>query len=218
MTETVAIIDYGSGNLRSAEKALVRAACDVGLDRTILVTDKPDEVARADRLVLPGVGAFGDCRKGLLAIDGLRDAIHDAVRQQGKPFLGICVGMHLMAREGHEHGIHKGMGWVDGIVEKMTPNDPALKIPHMGWNEVALTDAGRKHPVARAIAAGDHAYFVHSYHLALSDESALLGHSHHGGQVTAIVGADNMIGTQFHPEKSQAVGLKFLSAFLEWKP
>lgn len=218
MTETVAIIDYGSGNLRSAEKALVRAAHEAGLDSSILVTDKPDEVARADRIVLPGVGAFGDCRKGLLAIDGLRDAIHHAVRQQGKPFLGICVGMHLMAREGHEHGIHKGMGWVDGIVEKMVPNDPALKIPHMGWNEVTLTDAGHTHPVARAIGAADHAYFVHSYHMALSDQGTLLGHSQHGGQVTAIVGADNMIGTQFHPEKSQAVGLKFLSAFLEWKP
>lgn len=217
MTETVAIIDYGSGNLRSAEKALMRAASEAGTRSTILVTDKPDLVAKADRIVLPGVGAFGDCRQGLLAIDGMKDAINTRVHHEGRPFLGICVGMHLLATEGHEHGIHKGMGWVDGVVEKMTPDDPSLKIPHMGWNDVSLTDAGRNHPVSGVLDAGDHAYFVHSYQMVLSDESALLGYTDHGGRVTAIVGKDNIVGTQFHPEKSQAVGLKFLSAFLEWQ-
>lgn len=218
MTETVAIVDYGSGNLRSAEKALARAAREAGLSSTIVVTDNCDIIAKADRIVLPGVGAFGDCRRGLMAIEGLADTIEEAVLEAGKPFLGICVGMHLMAHEGHEHGIHEGMGWIDGTVERMEPEDPALKIPHMGWNELALTDAGAKHPVCRGIQAGDHAYFVHSYHMALSTGDALLGYTDHGGQVTAIVGRDNMVGTQFHPEKSQAVGLRLLSAFLEWKP
>ncbi|TNE63522.1 MAG: imidazole glycerol phosphate synthase subunit HisH [Alphaproteobacteria bacterium] len=218
MTETVAIIDYGSGNLRSAEKALCRAAVDAGLDTRILVTDRPDAVAAADRIVLPGVGAFGDCRRGLLAIDGLKDAIRDAVRVQGRPFLGICVGMHLLAREGHEHGVHQGMGWLDGVVERMVPADSSLKIPHMGWNEVVLSDAGRAHPVARVLESGDHAYFVHSYHMALSDPSALLATADYGMPVTAIVGRDNLVATQFHPEKSQRVGLKFLRAFLEWRP
>ncbi|NVJ99338.1 MAG: imidazole glycerol phosphate synthase subunit HisH [Alphaproteobacteria bacterium] len=218
MTETVAIIDYGSGNLRSAEKAFVRAAADAGLKRKIFVTGHADEVAKADRIVLPGVGAFGDCRKGLLAVDGMKDAIQEAVREKGKPFMGICVGMHLLAREGHEHGTHRGMGWVDGVVEKMTPDDPELKIPHMGWNTVELTEAGCRHPVARVIEANDHAYFVHSYHMALESEDALLGFTSHGGRVTAIVGRDNIIGTQFHPEKSQRVGLKLISSFLEWRP
>lgn len=218
MTETVAIVDYGSGNLRSAEKALARAAHEAGLSSRIIVTDKCEVIAKADRIVLPGVGAFGDCRRGLMAIDGLADTIEEAVLEAGKPFLGICVGMHLMAREGHEHGIHEGMGWIDGTVERMQPDNPALKIPHMGWNELALTDTGAQHPVCSGIKAGDHAYFVHSYHMALASGDTLLGYTNHGGQVTAIVGRDNMVGTQFHPEKSQAVGLRLLSAFLEWKP
>ncbi|MCJ9428177.1 imidazole glycerol phosphate synthase subunit HisH [Kordiimonas marina] len=218
MSETVAIIDYGSGNLRSAEKALARAGVEAGLDSRIIVTDKPDVVASADRVVLPGVGAFGDCRRGLLAIDGLKEAIREAVRVKGQPFLGICVGMHLMAREGHEHGTHQGMGWIDGVVEKMEPADGSLKIPHMGWNEIELTDAGRAHPVAGVIEPGDHAYFVHSYHMALADKSALLATTDYGMAVTAIVGEGNIIGTQFHPEKSQKVGLKLLRAFLEWRP
>lgn len=218
MSETVAIIDYGSGNLRSAEKAIDRASREAGLNQTILVTDKPDVVAKADRIVLPGVGAFGDCRDGLLAIDGLKEAIQKVVWEENKPFLGICVGMHLMAREGHEHGIHKGMGWIDGIVKKMESSDASLKIPHMGWNEVVLTDEGQTHPVAKVLKSEDHAYFVHSYHMAMDTEDALLGYANHGGHVTAIVGHDNMIGTQFHPEKSQRVGLKFLRAFLEWRP
>ncbi|MFC4346719.1 imidazole glycerol phosphate synthase subunit HisH [Kordiimonas lipolytica] len=218
MPDTVAIIDYGSGNLRSAEKAFARAAKDSGLERTITVTSDPDVVAKADHIVLPGVGAFGDCRKGLLAIDGMREAINTRVHHEGRPFMGICVGMHLLAKEGHEHGTHKGMGWIDGNVEKMTPDDPSLKIPHMGWNVVELTDAGLKHPVAGALEAGDHAYFVHSYHMVLESDDSLLGFTRHGGRVTAIVGHDNIIGTQFHPEKSQRVGLKLISSFLEWRP
>ena len=218
MAETAVIIDYGSGNLRSAEKALARVARDADLDCIIKVTDKPDDVRAADRVILPGVGAFADCRNGLLAIDGLRDAIQEKVRVEGKPFLGICVGMQLMAMEGHEFGVHKGMGWIEGAIRAMRPRDNSLKIPHMGWNDVALTDAGRNHPVASVLKPGDHAYFVHSYHMELNADAALLGTTQYGGQVTAVVGADNMIGTQFHPEKSQAVGLKFLKAFLEWRP
>ncbi|WP_417449172.1 imidazole glycerol phosphate synthase subunit HisH [Kordiimonas sp.] len=218
MTETVAIIDYGSGNLRSAEKALTRAALDAKLDRKIIVTDQPKVVAKADRIVLPGVGAFGDCRRGLMAIDGLADATEEAVLEAGKPFLGICVGMQLMAGEGHEHGIHEGFGWLDAVVEPMTPADPSLKIPHMGWNELTLSGAGRAHPVCKHIRSGDHAYFVHSYHMTLADDHALLASTEHGGSITALVGRDNMVGTQFHPEKSQAVGLALLAAFLEWQP
>ncbi|WP_262692515.1 imidazole glycerol phosphate synthase subunit HisH [Kordiimonas aestuarii] len=218
MTETVAIIDYGSGNLRSAEKALTRAALDAKLDRKIIVTDQPEVVAKADRIVLPGVGAFGDCRRGLMAIDGLADTIEEAVLEAAKPFLGICVGMQLMAGEGHEHGIHEGFGWLDAVVEPMTPADPSLKIPHMGWNELTLSGAGRVHPVCKHIRPGDHAYFVHSYHMTLTNDAALLATTEHGGRVTALVGRDNMVGTQFHPEKSQAVGLALLAAFLEWQP
>ncbi|UTW59029.1 imidazole glycerol phosphate synthase subunit HisH [Kordiimonas sp. SCSIO 12603] len=218
MSETAAIIDYGSGNLRSAEKALARAAKEAGLNTNVIVTDSPEAVLQADRIILPGVGAFADCRRGLLAIDGLKDAIREQVRENGKPFLGICVGMQLMAEEGHEHGIHKGMGWVNGTVKPMQPTDKSLKIPHMGWNKVSVTEAGKTHPVASVLNADDHAYFVHSFHMELADESALLATTEYGGQVTAIVGKDNMIGTQFHPEKSQTVGLKFLKAFLEWQP
>ncbi|MCK0070201.1 imidazole glycerol phosphate synthase subunit HisH [Kordiimonas laminariae] len=218
MSETAAIIDYGSGNLRSAEKALARAAKEAGLNTNVIVTDSPEAVLKADRIILPGVGAFADCRRGLLAIDGLKDAIREQVRENGKPFLGICVGMQLMAEEGHEHGIHKGMGWVNGTVKPMQPTDTNLKIPHMGWNEVSVTEAGKAHPVASVLNADDHAYFVHSFHMELADENALLATTQYGGQVTAIVGKDNMIGTQFHPEKSQTVGLKFLKAFLEWQP
>jgi len=218
MTETAVVIDYGSGNLRSAEKALARAAVESGLNTNILVTDKPDIVAKADRIILPGVGAFADCRDGLLAIDGLRDAIQERVRTAGVPFLGICVGMQLMAMEGHEHGLHKGMGWVDGTIRAMQPNDTSLKIPHMGWNELTLTGAGKNHPVTGVFEPGDHTYFVHSYHMELNKKDSLLATTEYGGTVTAVVGTDNMIGTQFHPEKSQAVGLKFLKAFLEWRP
>jgi len=218
MTETAAIIDYGSGNLRSAEKALSRAASEAGLDTNIIVTSNPEAVRAADRIILPGVGAFADCRKGLLAISGMKDAIEEKIRFEGKPFLGICVGMQLLATEGHEHGTHKGMGWIDGTTEALRPTDRTLKIPHMGWNDLTLTDAGKTHPVAGVLSPGDHAYFVHSYQMELNSPASLLGTTQYGGAVTAIVGTDNIIGTQFHPEKSQAVGLKFLQAFLEWRP
>jgi len=218
MTETAAIIDYGSGNLRSAEKALSRAANEAGLDTNIIVTSNPEAVRAADRIILPGVGAFADCRKGLLAISGMKDAIEEKIRFEGKPFLGICVGMQLLATEGHEHGTHKGMGWIDGTTEALRPNDHALKIPHMGWNDLTLTDTGKTHPVAGMLSPGDHAYFVHGYQMELTTPASLLATTQYGGAVTAIVGTDNIIGTQFHPEKSQAVGLKFLQAFLEWRP
>ena len=218
MIETVAIIDYGSGNLRSAEKAMARAALDGGLNTKVIVTSDPVAVRAADRILLPGVGAFADCRAGLLAIDGMKDAIEDHVRREGKPFLGICVGMQLLAVEGHEFGVHRGMGWVDGTIEALRPSDPTLKIPHMGWNTLEQTDAGKAHPVAGVLDAGDHAYFVHSYHMELASTGTLLATTDYGGTVTAVVGHDNIIGTQFHPEKSQAVGLKFLQAFLEWRP
>lgn len=218
MPETVAIIDYGSGNLRSAEKAFVRAATEAGLAASIIVTGDANIVRGADRVVLPGVGAFGDCMDSLAAIDGMVDALDDTVIKSGTPFFGICVGMHLMAEKGYEHGEHDGLGWLPGSVKALAPTDKTLKIPHMGWNTVTLTGTGRAHPVASALGTEDHAYFVHSYQMQLAETDALLGYTDHGGAVTAIVGRDNLVGTQFHPEKSQAVGLKLITAFLEWRP
>lgn len=218
MSETVAVVDYGSGNLWSAAKAFERAALDASLNTKIIITGSVDEVRAADRIVLPGVGAFGDCRQGLDAVPGMMDALTEVATQKGRPFFGICVGMQLMANDGFEHGTHSGFGWVDGHVKALEPSDDTLKIPHMGWNTVELTEAGCRHPVTSGIAANDHAYFVHSYHMALNENAGLLGFTNYGGQVTAIVGHDNMIGTQFHPEKSQTVGLKIIRAFLEWRP
>lgn len=218
MPETVAIVDYGSGNLRSAEKAFARAAAEAGQPATIVVTSDAEIIRSADRIVLPGVGAFGDCMAGLTAIDGMVNVLTEVVIKHGVPFFGICVGMHLMAETGFEHGEHSGLGWLQGTVKPVEPTDRTLKIPHMGWNTVQLTEAGRTHPVARTLGADDHAYFVHSYQMQLDEPNALLGFADHGGPVTAIVGRDNMIGTQFHPEKSQTVGLKLISAFLEWRP
>ncbi|MEM9058885.1 MAG: imidazole glycerol phosphate synthase subunit HisH [Pseudomonadota bacterium] len=210
---TTAIIDYGSGNLRSAEKAFERMSRDLD-GGEIVVTSDPGAVAQADRIVLPGVGAFADCRRGLLAVDGMFDAIAERVRA-GAPFLGICVGMQLMATRGLEHGETPGFDWIGGDVVRLAPSDPALKIPHMGWNDLTGVAA---HPVLNGIAPGDHAYFVHSYHLALTDPAHRLASVEYGQPVTAIVGRDNMVGTQFHPEKSQQTGLRLIGNFLKWSP
>ncbi|MBB6252641.1 imidazole glycerol phosphate synthase subunit HisH [Nitrospirillum iridis] len=214
---SVALIDYGSGNLRSAAKAVERAAHEAGHHGlTVAVTADPDAIARADRVILPGVGAFADCMGGLLAVDGLKDALEEAVIRRGQPFLGICVGMQLMAREGREHGVHPGLGWIDAIVERLTPADPTLKIPHMGWNELVLDQAD--HPLLAGIDAGAHVYFVHSYGLKVGDPALLKAHADYAGSIPALVGRDNLAGTQFHPEKSQATGLKLIANFLAWKP
>ncbi len=215
----IAVIDYGSGNLHSAAKALERAARESGADDALIrVTSRPEDVASADRVVLPGVGAFADCKRGLDAVPGLREALEDAVRRRGRPFLGICVGMQLMARRGFEFETTDGLGWIDGEVHGLAPEDPALKIPHMGWNTLAARGA---HPLLACVATGAsglHAYFVHSFHMRLSDASALVAETDYGGPVTAIVAQDNMAGTQFHPEKSQTLGLKLLANFLAWRP
>jgi glutamine amidotransferase len=208
---TVAIIDYGSGNLRSAAKAFERVA---GAER-IVVTAKAEEVAAADRIVLPGVGAFADCLAGIEALPGMRDALEEAVRLSGRPFFGICVGMQLMASRGLEHGSHEGFGWMAGEVAHLEPADAALKVPHMGWNALAME---RPHPVLAGIEDGAHCYFVHSYAFAVADGGDRLAAVDHGGAVTAAVARDNMVGTQFHPEKSQRVGLAVIANFLAWRP
>ena len=214
---TVAIVDYGSGNLHSAAKAFERAARDAG-DQPIVVTRDPDTVRRADRVVLPGVGAFADCKRGLDAVPGLVDALEEAVRRQGKPFLGICVGMQLMAERGREHGVTEGLGWIGGEVDKLAPSDPALKIPHMGWNTL---EARAPHKLLDGIPLGPdglHAYFVHSYNFNVANKNDLLAKAEYGGAVTAMVARDTMAGTQFHPEKSQRLGLALIANFLKWKP
>jgi glutamine amidotransferase len=215
---TVAIVDYGSGNLHSAAKAFERAARDSGHNEPIVVTRDPDQVARADRVVLPGVGAFADCRRGLDAIAGMVDALNERVRRQGRPFLGICVGMQLMAERGREYEVTEGLGWIPGEVDRITPADPGLKIPHMGWNTL---NEMRPHPLLDGIAVGPqglHAYFVHSFHLKPAVRTDLVAEADYGGPVTAIVGRDTMCGTQFHPEKSQRLGLKLIANFLKWTP
>jgi imidazole glycerol-phosphate synthase subunit HisH len=210
-----AIIDYGSGNLRSAAKAFERAAAETGVGGTIRVTSDPDAVAAADRVVLPGVGAFADCRRGLGAVPGLEAALVEAVLGRGRPFLGICVGMQLTAERGREFETVDGLGWIAGEVVALDPVDTTLKIPHMGWNEL-LPRAD--HALLAGIAAGAHAYFVHSYHLRLADPADLLAETEYGGPVAAIIGRDNLAGTQFHPEKSQAAGLRLIGNFLQWAP
>jgi glutamine amidotransferase len=212
---TVAVIDYGSGNLRSAAKALERAAREAGLPDVIEVTADAARVAAADRIVLPGVGAFGDCRKGLDAIPGMIDTLQDTVIRKGRPFLGICVGMQLMASRGLEHGVHPGLDWIAGDVAPLQPRDPALKIPHMGWNTLRNV---ANHPVLDGIGDGAHAYFVHSYALVPAQASDMLASVDYGGTVLAVAGRNNLVGTQFHPEKSQAVGLRLLGNFLRWRP
>ena len=215
---SVAIVDYGSGNLHSAAKAFERAAHDAGLDQPILVTHDPDAVAAADRIVLPGVGAFADCRRGLDAVDGMVEALEEAVRHKGRPFFGICVGMQLLAERGREYEVTEGLGWIAGEVDRITPSDPGLKIPHMGWNTL---NVARAHPLLEGLALGApglHAYFVHSYQLRPSERADLVAEADYGGAVTAIVARDNIVGTQFHPEKSQRLGLALLANFLQWKP
>jgi imidazole glycerol-phosphate synthase subunit HisH len=215
---TVAIVDYGSGNLHSAAKAFERAARETGHDQPILVTRDPDVVRRADRVVLPGVGAFADCRRGLDAVPGMVDALVESVRGNARPFLGICVGMQLMAERGREYAVTEGLGWIAGEVDKIAPSDPALKIPHMGWNTL---NERKPHPLLDGIPLGPkglHAYFVHSYQLEPADPADLVAEADYGGPITAIVGRDTAIGTQFHPEKSQRLGLALIGNFLQWKP
>jgi glutamine amidotransferase len=215
---SVAIVDYGSGNLHSAAKAFERAARSAAPDQQIIVTSDPEMVRRAERVVLPGVGAFADCRRGLDAIPGMIEALEESVRRQGRPFFGICVGMQLMAERGREYEVTEGLGWIAGEVDKIAPSDAGLKIPHMGWNTL---NAARPHPLFDGIALGAqglHAYFVHSYELKPKQASDLVAQADYGGPVTAVVGRDNMVGTQFHPEKSQRLGLALIANFLKWKP
>lgn len=214
----VVLIDYGSGNLHSAGKALERAARESGTGQPILVTSDPDAVRTAERVVLPGVGAYADCRRGLDAVPGMVEALNEAVREKGRPFLGICVGLQLMATRGLEHGVTNGLDWIPGDVVKLAPDDASLKIPHMGWNSLK---ARRPHKLLDGIPTGEaglDAYFVHSYHLAAADEADIVAVSEYGQPVTAMVARDNLAGTQFHPEKSQTLGLALLANFLRWTP
>ena len=215
---SVAIIDYGSGNLHSAAKAFERASRSQENLEKVVVTRDPEAVYRADRIVLPGVGAFADCRRGLDAVNGMVEAITEAVRVKARPMFGICVGMQLFASRGKEHVITEGLNWIEGVVEKIAPRDENLKIPHMGWNTL---DVLREHPVLEKLPLGpkgQHAYFVHSYHLNAANEADVLARADYGGPVTAMVARDTAIGTQFHPEKSQRFGLALISNFLKWKP
>ncbi|NTF57110.1 imidazole glycerol phosphate synthase subunit HisH [Agrobacterium rhizogenes] len=214
----VAIIDYGSGNLRSATKAFERAAREAGIDAEIDLTDDAERVASADRIVLPGVGAYADCRRGLDAVSGMAEAVIDVVEHKARPFLGICVGMQLMSSRGLEKTITQGFGWIKGDVKEMTPSDPSLKIPQIGWNTL---DLRHPHALFDGIPTGPdglHAYFVHSYHLAADHADDVIATTGYGGAMTAFVGRDNMAGSQFHPEKSQKLGLALIANFLRWKP
>ena len=239
---TCVIIDYGSGNLHSALKSFERAASENNLNKTITLTNKPEDIANADHIVLPGVGAYADCLSGLEAIDGLKDALEEAVIKKGQPFFGICVGMQLMSTEGHEYKVSKGLNWIPGLVESIEPNDKSLKIPHMGWNTLSVrpfscppatgasadalsaSEAQLKtntHPILKDVKTGEdglHAYFVHSYHYIPENPAHILATTDYGGEITAMIARDNMVGTQFHPEKSQSLGLKLISNFLQWTP
>ncbi|WP_416899546.1 MAG: imidazole glycerol phosphate synthase subunit HisH [Minwuia sp.] len=212
---SVVIVDYGSGNLHSAAKAFERQAATLDSPPKVLVSGRPEDVRAAERLVLPGVGAFGDCRDGLRAVAGLWEAVAEFVEQRARPFFGICVGMQLMARQGLEHGTHDGFGWIDGVIDRIVPSDPSLKIPHMGWNELQVQS---DHPVFRDLGEDPHAYFVHSYAFAGMSSGEVLAKVEYGGPVVAAVGHGHMIGTQFHPEKSQHVGLTLIRNFLTWSP
>ncbi|MBX9590098.1 MAG: imidazole glycerol phosphate synthase subunit HisH [Hyphomonadaceae bacterium] len=216
--QRLVIIDYGSGNLHSAAKAFERAARESEADVGVAVTADPVDVEAADRIVLPGVGAFADCKAGLDAVAGMREALETSVRRKGRPFLGICVGAQLMAERGLEFRTTPGFGWIKGDVQAIVPQDPGLKIPHMGWNTLNVIN---EHPLLAGIDTGPqglHAYFVHSFHLATPDRAALVAETDYGGPVTAMVGRDNIAGTQFHPEKSQMLGLRLIANFLTWRP
>jgi imidazole glycerol-phosphate synthase subunit HisH len=215
---SVVIVDYGSGNLHSAAKAFERAARDAGIGQTITVSRDPEAVASAERVVLPGVGAFADCRRGLDAVDGMVGALEQVVKKNGRPFFGICVGMQLLAERGREYEVTEGLGWIAGEVDRIAPKDPGLKIPHMGWNTL---NVAQPHPLLDGLplgADGLHAYFVHSYQFRPSRRADLVADADYGGPVTAIVARDNLVGTQFHPEKSQKLGLALITNFLKWKP
>jgi glutamine amidotransferase len=211
----VAIIDYGSGNLRSATKAFERAAREAGIDAEIDLTDKAERVASADRIVLPGVGAYADCRRGLDAVPGMVEALRETVEAKARPFLGICVGMQLMSSRGLEKTTTEGLGWIRGDVVRMTPDDPELKIPQIGWNTLTRRYA---HPLFEGIPETLHAYFVHSYHLAAENPDEVVATVGYGGPMTAFVADGNKAGAQFHPEKSQSLGLALITNFLRWKP
>lgn len=213
---SVVIVDYGSGNLRSAAKAFERVIRETGSHQKVIVSSDPADIKKAGRIVLPGVGAFGDCKRGLVALPGMIDALTEEVLERGKPFFGICVGMQLLATVGHEHGDHDGLDWIRGEIVPLAPADKSLKIPHMGWNVIEI--AGTPHPMLEGLDSGVHAYFVHSYHFLPEDKSNVLATVDYGGPVTAAVGRDNIFGTQFHPEKSQKVGLHIIKNFLNWKP
>lgn len=214
MTKAV-IIDYGSGNLRSAAKAFEAAASGLGLEpSSVAVTSDPAALSAATHIVLPGQGAFADCMKGLAALPGMVDALTRAVMTERKPFLGICVGLQLLATRGYEHGTYDGLGWIAGEVRRIEPGAAALKVPHMGWNELTVK---RPHPVFDGIATGAHAYFVHSYHFVPADPKAVIATADYGAPLVAAVGRDNIAGTQFHPEKSQATGLRIIANFLRWR-
>ena len=208
------LVDYDSGNLHSAEKAFQRMALETDAGE-VLVSSRPEDVARADRIVLPGDGAFPACRAALGHYGGLFEAIEEAVRVKGRPFLGICVGMQMMADWGREYRDTPGFGWIGGEVVKITPGAPGLKVPHMGWNDLVID---HRHPVLDGVKTGDHAYFVHSYHFRVADPAERLAHADYAGDITAIIGAGTMVGTQFHPEKSQATGLRLIANFLRWTP
>ena len=219
--DSVAIIDYGSGNLRSAAKAFEKVIADHSLNMDVILARRAEDLRTASRIVLPGQGAFGDCMRGLQAIPGMTEALTECVIQKARPFFGICVGMQLMASQGLEHGQHAGLGWIPGTVAQLAPTDKALKIPHMGWNELVIPSLplqDNRHFVLRSAESSEHYYFVHSYVFECKYDHHILGMVDYGGLVPAMVGRDNMIGTQFHPEKSQGAGLKLIAEFLKWKP
>ena len=206
MAETIALIDFGAGNLHSVHNALIAAGAG-----DVAVTADPEMVVRADRIILPGVGAFGACRDALFAIDGMIDALEQRVRAEGIPFLGICVGMQMLADKGIEFGAHDGLGWIGGTVKAIEPADDTIKIPHMGWNDVTPTEG-------HDLLESGEAYYLHGYHFDAAKEADILAKTSHGVPLVSAVGRDNIVGVQFHPEKSQAYGLAFLNRFLEWKP